>query len=217
MPRSPDPTRDHSGAVQVQDGPVSSTPRASIAATTRASARRRIGVVMGVMLLTLFWVYAWQAGKLDTVQRIHAAQVAGLGQMQVDAEHIRALRTAPQRATDRERANDELLAQVDAALARADVPKTHWQDSIPQPAQRVTGEPYERHTTRLYLEGVTLVQAVGISWALLEMDPTLELSGMRLTAPGANKATSDHATWNAELAVSYLLFRSPTSPNHHSQ
>jgi hypothetical protein len=126
--------------------------------------------------------------------------------MRVDARSIVSLRRTPPRAAERLKPNEELLAEVDAALGAAGVSKETWQDSVPQPAQREGQSPYQRLTTRLYFEGITLQELTGFAHGLLSSDSTLFISALRLTAAGrSGSQPGPAAKWNTDLAVSYLV------------
>jgi len=143
-----------------------------------------------------------QRRSLRSAGSTYQARALALTRMQIDARRIGSLRDRPQRATDRQRPNDELLAQVEHALKGAGVPVQLWQDSIPQPAQRLPQSPYQRYGTRLYFEDVTIEQVVRFACALLAADPSLAVSSLHLVAP----VQADLATWNADLTVSYLVY-----------
>ena len=160
-----------------------------------------------VMLATLL-LFLWsgdlyrQSRAYRNASRLLRAREVRLTHMQIDAQRIAALRDRPQQATDRQRPNDELLAQVEHALKTAGVPVQLWQDSIPQPAQRLPQSPYQRYGTRLYFEAVTIEQVVRFACTLLAADPSLAVSSLHLVAP----VQADPTTWNVDLTVSYLVY-----------
>ena len=122
--------------------------------------------------------------------------------MQADARRIRALSTAPKRAAERRRANEELLAQIETALRRAGLPLDRWQDSVPQPAQQLANTQYRKLTTRLYFQNVRLEEVVAFAHHLVAADASLSISSIRLTAPGQPGNTD----WHVDLSVTYLIY-----------
>ena len=176
--------------------------------TPTAPPRTRL-VLIAVACFAAACLWWLQQRSLRSTRHTLTTQTAALARMQSDADRIAQLRTAPQRATDRRKPHDDLMAQINRALSAAGVPKKLWQDSIPQAPQRLANTPYTRHTTRLYFERTTLEQVTGFVHQLLEADPSLTVSAIRVTA---DKATDKHRildrppTWRIELAVSYLTY-----------
>ncbi|MBN1513449.1 MAG: hypothetical protein JXB13_15645, partial [Phycisphaerae bacterium] len=135
-----------------------------------------------------------------------SAQAAALAQMKADAQRIAFLQEAPRRAADRLKPNDELLAEVDAALEAAQVSRDHWNDSVPQPPERLAGADYTRWTVRLYLEDVPMQAFTRFVHALLGADPTLYLASLRIQPARRNAGGNADATWNVEMAVAYDVY-----------
>ena len=122
--------------------------------------------------------------------------------MHTDAVLLHTLATVPQRATDRRRPNDELLAQIEVALLSAGIGLDRWQDSIPESPQQLANSPYKKMITRLYLQDVTLESITTFAHHLVKADPSLSVSSIRLTAPHQ----SHHAGRTIDLAVTYLIY-----------
>jgi len=182
------------------------SPDAPVTSTRRGRSGLVLLLAVGVALAGLWWL---QRRALGSVRHTLAAQTSALVRMQADARRIELLRLAPRRAVERFKPNDELLAQIDRALQEAAVPRERWQDSIPQAPQRLADSPYTRHTTRLYFQNLDLRQATSFAYRLLETDPSLSVSSVRIAADRRTDkaATADHLpTWHVDLAVSYLTY-----------
>ena len=163
----------------------------------------RTALLLTVAVLALTALAAWlQWRSLRSARSAYQTQSVALARMQADAQRITALQHTPQRAADRKRPNEELLAQIEHALKTANVPLALWQDSIPQPAQRLPQSPYQRFSTRLYFETVTLEQITRFAHTLLAADPSLAVASLHLAAP----ARTDSTSWNIDLTVSYLVY-----------
>ncbi len=176
--------------------PVEPSPTA---APRGPAAKLALGLLVGAVLALACWL---QGRAVRTAQATYAARLAALERMQSDADRIRALRQTPRLAAERQRPDEELLGTVEQALQAAGVPADLWQDSIPQAPVRLPQSPYQRHSTRLYFEDLTLEQIVRFTHALLETDPSLAIPALHLSGG----ARAESATWNVDLAVSYLVY-----------
>lgn len=173
-------------------------------------ARQRLILLAG--LLALAGLALWfQSRALASTRDTHATALRRLDQMRTDAQRIKTLRQTPKSAASRTRANEELLAQVERSLAAADIDRTHWHDSIPQPPIRLPNSDYKRLTTHLYFESVTLRQLATFGHNLQARDPTLHISALNLT-----NRHPDNPTYDADLAVSYLVY-APRAPGSHAE
>jgi len=144
---------------------------------------------------------------MRSTRRVLATQIASVNKMQIDAARIAELQSKPQQAIDREKPNDELLAQIEAALHEANVPRELWQDSIPQPPQRDKAPDYLRVTTRLEFENITLQQVASLAHQLLNADPALQIQSMRVQNRRSDIRKHAHQIqWNIEMAVAHLVY-----------
>ena len=171
--------------------------------------QRRSLTVLVLLLIFCLWGYWLQRRSLHSMRHTVTTQSLALERMKTDAARIESLRSTPQRATDRSKPNDELLSQIDNALRKSGIPKELWQDSIPQPPRREANSPYSKMSTRLYFEQITLQQIAAFAHSLLATDPTLSLTAVRISATRnepVSDANSTKVQWNAELAVSYLVY-----------
>lgn len=156
-----------------------------------------IAVTLCAGLGLVFW---WlHASTRDLRNSVAAADAALIG-MRSDAEAITSMRHAPPRALDEARPSEQLLSQVDDALAVAGIPKALWRDSVPMPAQRDADGQFVRHTTRLYFEGVSMRQVTELIHVLLTRDPVLRITAIQVSA------RDKQGTWSAEMAVSYRVY-----------
>ena len=163
--------------------------------------KRRMTVVLSVCALLGTWCWV-EARSLDSKRDSHQVMLAQTAQMNLDAERIGSLRAAPQLATERARPNDELLAEVRACLAAANVPLEHWIGNDPSPSVRVPRSPYKRLSVRLLFERLDLRQLVQFAYHLTEMNRALSIPYLRLFAPHDRQQD----TWNVDMSVSYLIY-----------
>ena len=171
---------------------------------------RRVVMLGGLVAVTaLLAGMRWRA--LASAEDTLRVAVAEFDRMQVDVQAIRALRQAPVTASSRERTNQELLAQVEEAMAAVGVDRTNWLDSVPQPPVQLPGSDYKKLTTRLYFEHLTMRQIAALSVELKRQDPTLSASSLSVSA-----GPSDSPGFRMELALAYLVFspRSSDPENH---
>ena len=195
MPSDPKDTQRN-----VSDGDASATKPEGVPSPRLFRSRDSLLVVTAVcvVLAATCWLEHRSlrslAGSLQT-------RSGTLTAMRADATRIQALSAVPHRATERKRPTDDLLAAVESALQRADIPLDRWQDSVPQPLRQVPDSPYKRLTTRLYLENLTQQQVTAFAHHLLAADPSLTISSLRLSAP----RQADHTAWNVDVGVSYLI------------
>lgn len=169
----------------------------------KTKAKHRSPLAVAVCCLMLLSLWAWlEARTLASSRDSYVALVGQVEQMQADMIALRALRTAPRRATERERPNHELLAEVRQAMDKADMAPERWVGSDPSQPVRIPKSPYKKLRTRLTFENVTLQELVAVAFHLVEADPALTVSSIRITAPPTKTATN----WNAELTLSYLIY-----------
>jgi hypothetical protein len=127
---------------------------------------------------------------------------AQLERMSEDADNILRLRTVPRIAVERERPNDELLAEIRDAMERADIPEGHWIGNDPLPPVRIPQSPYKRLSTRIRFEALPLKGLVQFAFHLTRADPTLGISSLRLGAPRGG----DDNTWDVDMTLNYLIY-----------
>lgn len=132
----------------------------------------------------------------------HASTVTQIDRMTTDAETIRGLRIAPRIATERERPNDELLAEVATAMKSAQVDPGHWIGNAPFAPIRLPGTPYKRLGTRMTFQGLDMHGIVDLAQRLTSSNASLSVSELRLSAP----RDPNDKTWNVVMTVSYLIY-----------
>lgn len=157
-----------------------------------------------VGLASLCWFAS--ARSLASTQDNYSTMHQQIKQMDADVREIERLKHAPQKATDRERANDELIAQVNAALDAAKISYEHWNDHTPYPAVRIPQTPYKRLSTRLSFTDLSLRELSTFLFSLIDADASLSLSQLHLSAP----RTADKENWNIDLTLSYYIFTPAT-------
>jgi len=157
--------------------------------------------VAGACLLLSIW--SWTAATAtDAKRHRHRNLVEETERMSADASRIEQLRTAPRLASDRERPNDELLAQVRDALTTSGIGLEHWIGNDPTPSARIPKTPYKRMSVRVRMEDLSMRQLVLFAYHLTSADPTISISSLHLSGPSGR---SDDL-WNADVTLSYLLF-----------
>ncbi len=163
---------------------------------------RRTTAVL-VCLLMVLGLWSWvESRSLASNRSSYGTLVTQLEQMSGDVQRITALRSAPRLAAERERANDELLAQVRSAMSAAQMAEACWIGNDPAQPVRVPRSPYKRLGTRLSFEEVSMRQLVSFGYHLIDSDATVSISSLRLSTP--RKPEPDK--WNAEVVVSYLIY-----------
>ena len=171
------------------------------AGSPNRNTRTRSALAICAVLCTALWCWLEARGATST-RDSYLQAVRQTEQMSADVNRIQALRAVPQVATERLRPNDELLAEVREALERADLPTTLWIGNDPSQPVRVPKSSYKRLSTRLSFEDVTLRQLSAFSFHLLQQDPALSVSEVRLHAPRSELK----GTWSAELTIGYLIY-----------
>ena len=106
---------------------VESTTADTIRQQSNSPQRQATAILAG--LLAIACLVAWfQWRSLASARDTHDTALRQLEQMSADAERIIALRQAPQSATSRRRANEELLAQIEGAgeVRYREFNRTEW-------------------------------------------------------------------------------------------
>jgi hypothetical protein len=132
----------------------------------------------------------------------HGSSMVLLQRTQADAQRILELRDVPRIATERVRPNDELIKQVQTALAAAEIPLEKWIGNEPSPGVRLPRTPYKQLGVRLLFDEITMRQIVQFAFHLTHVDPTLTIAQVRFSAPSGGS----HESWNVDLTLSYLLY-----------
>lgn len=194
-------TTGRTAQFSVETSATRPSPPEQSGAESAASSRTRLLVL--VAFCCVLGMVCWLQWRTLRAERTRfTASAAALARMQDDAGRIRALRRTPQRAAERERPNEELLAQIEAARKKAGLEQEVWRDSVPLAPLRLAHSSYQRHTTRIFLEKITLQQLMRLAHEILAADASLSITGLHLTAP----AGAEGPGWNADLAVSYLVY-----------
>ena len=170
--------------------------------------KRQIAVPLGGCLVLTAWCYV-DSRRLESRHHSYQTLLAQVRQMGLDAARIQSLRTAPRLATERERPNDELIAEVHDSMTAADIPPGCWVGNDPAPTVRVPRSPYKRLTVRLLLEELNLRQLVRFAYHLNELDSAISIPRIRLFAPHDRHGN----TWNVDLSLSYLIY-APYNEGH---
>lgn len=169
--------------------------------TAMSSRRHRMSLPLALVGVLGLWCWM-EARTAYSRESTHLALVGQIEQMAADAARIESLATAPRVASERQRPNDELLAQVRDALEAASIPLDRWIGNDPSPAVRLVQSPYKRLSVRLSFQNVSLRQVVQFAYHLTDMDASLSVSDLRLSAPQSR----DTETWDADLTLSYLIY-----------
>ena len=167
---------------------------------SRDCSRQRLVVLLGFLAVSLLLCWL-QARTLASTADAYEVVQRQLEQMRADARQVLALCEAPRSAVSRTRPNEELLAQIEHSLAAANIDRSHWHDSMPQPATRLPKSNYKRLTTRVYFQNVTLKELTTFCHHLQQADPTLQVTALALT-----NRSADTNAYDVELAVSYLVY-----------
>jgi len=163
--------------------------------TTRIALPLSIGMLAGV--------WCWIDGRsLKSKRSSYHTLLAQVQQMSADADRLTELRTAPRLAIERERPNDELLAEIRDSMAAADIPPERWVANDPSLPVRIPRSPYKRLTVGLSFEEINLRQLVQFAYHLTETDPALSIPHLRLLTP--REQSGD--TWDVNISLSYLIY-----------
>jgi len=162
--------------------------------------RSPLAILFGLNCLLLLALLGISRGQRSTQDTYNHA-LAQLANMKIDAARIVELRSAPQRAAMRTRSDQELLAQVEAAVDAAGVKRERWRESIPQPIVRLAKSNYKQQTTRCFFEGVTLRDLAKFANKLQAQDSTIRIGGINLT----NREPESPA-YDVDLSLSYLVY-----------
>jgi hypothetical protein len=168
---------------------------------TRSASLRREAVLAAIGACAALWCWLEHralAARIDS----QGAAVRQAEQAYADAQRIESLRTAPRLASERARPNDELVAQIQAALTAVGIAAERWVNNEPMPAVAVPKSPYRQLIVRLGFQEVSLRQLVEFCHHLLDKDPTLFVSRVRLLGP-PGKADD---LWDADIVVGYLVY-----------
>ncbi len=167
--------------------------------TTRLNRAEAALIALGSIGLVLCW---GQRHGLAMQAESLGESIARTRQMQTDAAEIDVLRKAPQLATERVRANDELIAQIEAAMKAAAIDAKHWIANEPIAPVRLPKSAYRQFAIRLAFDDVSLRQIVELAHALLDKDPSLSILRMRLSGPPSDTQEK----WACEMALAYLVY-----------
>lgn len=162
---------------------------------------RWLPITAAIAALSVLW--SWREARQARSSRdSFQTLLVQTEQMSRDVNLLESLRSAPRLAADRERPNSELLEQIRRSLEHAGVAADRWLANDPSPPQRLPDSPYKRFETRLTFQDIGLQRLVAMLHHLVDEDPTLSVSRLRLSAP----VTDRQPGWNVDLTLSYLVY-----------
>lgn len=160
-------------------------------------------LVIALSVCSLLALTGWlQHRSLRSARSTHETLTRQVEQMSVDAARIETLRAAPRLATEREKPNEELLAQIRDSMIQAKIPIERWIGNEPSPAMRLPKSPYKRLHTRVSFESVPIKGLATFLYDIRARDPSLSVSRTRLSALNDHKNNE----WDVEATLSYLLY-----------
>lgn len=161
----------------------------------------RMRLLSATALCTILVVVCWAEHRsLRSLQSNLSTHSKSIKLMYSDVQRIRALSHKPMLVTTTRKSNDQLLAEIEAALSIAAIPLEKWQDSVPLPAQSVPESNLVRMATRMYLEDVDLESFARFCRSLIEADNTLSVESTRIS-----EFRSNGKDWVFEITVTYYL------------
>jgi hypothetical protein len=179
------------------------------AETARSNPLRREAILAAFAACAALWCWLEHRAQAARVGS-HGAAIRQTEQSHADAARIENLRTAPRLATERARPNDELVAQIQAALTAAGIAPERWVNNEPIPAVAVPKSPYRQLAVRLGLQEVSLQQIVEFCHHLLDKDLALFVGRVRLFGPPGK--TDD--LWDADIVIGYLVYAPARTPSN---
>lgn len=162
--------------------------------------RTRLVLIAGVAAMCAL-LCRLEGSRLASARSALATKTTRLAEVRRDLQRIRALQTAPRRATDRRMPHDALIAIIDQSQRSAGVDAKSLSSVWPESPRRVGQSDYLRLTTRLSFERVTLEQVARFVHVLNAADRSLTLTSVRLLSQQYAQPF-----WDAELAVTYSIY-----------
>ena len=147
----------------------------------------------------LSWSYGFMAAK-RSYALVAGADVEACGEM---VGKIGRLSHRPTLASDSERLADEIHGLVEKAARSAGIGAQGILRITHEQPQRLGNSAYKEKPTLVALRNVSLQQLTDMIYGLSSQDKGLSAKVIRLTTPASQEASD---LWNAEVAVSYLIF-----------
>lgn len=114
------------------------------------------------------------------------------------------IRSKPALAAEKEKGNTQTIRDVEQAAENAGIPHQCLLRITPEPSQRIGESVYQEKPTRILLRNVSLQQIAIFIHSLMINPQPLHAKSMRISAPRADDTGNN---WDAELVLTYLLYR----------
>ena len=152
----------------------------------------------------LSWSYCFMAAK-----RSYAlAAGADLENCREMTGKIESIANRPALASGSERLADEIHGLIEKAARSAGIGAEGVVRISHEQPQRLGNSAYKEKPTLVTLKNVSLQQLADMLYGLYGQDNGLSAKVVRLTTPAAEDASN---LWNAEVAVTYLIYDPPTA------
>ena len=127
------------------------------------------------------------------------------------ASDISKTRQAPSRAVAKASSTTEITKQIEEAARSMNLPATTVIAIDPQAPRRIADSSYKLRVTQLDLKPLLLPELISFLHNILQRDPTLVVTSLRLSSPGRVGDASTVEAWIPEVTLTNLIY-DPTTP-----
>lgn len=171
----------------------------------------RTTLFFSVLAVGLLVACAWSYFDRTRAGRGLRADTENLAACQHAAGQIERLRQQKQRALLKSKPTDELNRKVDDWARQAQIDPQRLVRIEPQAPRRVGDSQYLEQVTELEVVGATLPMLIRLAQLAEQAEEGIKLTSLRISPPrSSSESTDESETWNAELALTYLIY-SPKS------
>lgn len=164
-----------------------------------------------VILVGMVGVCAWSYFHRGAAANRLETDLDNLAVCQHTAEKISHLRQQKQRAQLQTKPTSELNRKIETWAGEVGIEPKRLARVEPQEPRRVGDTQYLEQVTELELMGVTLEQVVRLAQLAEGSDEGMKFNSLRISPPrSAAPAEGEPEMWNAEVALTYLIY-SPKS------
>lgn len=129
------------------------------------------------------------------------------------ASEISKARQTPSRAVAKASSSMEITKQIEEAARGMNLPATTIVVIEPQAPRRIADSPYKLRVIQVDLKPLLLPEVIALLHHILQRDPTLVVSSLRLSSPARSNDTTANAIeqWAPEITLTNLIY-DPTTP-----
>lgn len=168
-------------------------------------------LVIATLFAVLIVTVVVSATRLMSKSQALRDAAENLETCQTLAADIAKARQAPSRAVAKASSSMEITKQIEEAARSMNLPATTIVVIEPQAPRRIPESPYKLRVIQVDLKPLLLPEVIALLHHILQSDPTLVVSSLRLSSSARTNDTAAVEAWTPEVTLTNLIY-DPTTP-----